>query len=327
MSIRRFWSIWSHLHVVDNNTLSPNDGLTAKLKPLLDILENTFFISYSPAQEMCVDEAMIKYKGRVGKGKVKMPKKPVKQGFKIWCACCSCCGYLCAFQVYEGKPTDPLTGKKVSEKGLTKRVVLDLLAPFEGMNHVVYLDNYFTSGPLVDALAEQNTYTVGTIQQRASGFPKALKSTKVPVGCYASQKVGKNCYYAFQDRKLVSFVTNAFPPKMEGRVARLPPNGRVLKHQQVPPVLPAYNKFMGAVDRLSQVRKPYGYDRKSKRYWLRTFMTFFDYAVNNAFILYKHNCKTFDTEESVELLDFRLKLAHLLLKEPHIRRQAAKHSG
>ena len=25
-------------------------------------------------------------------------------------------------------------------------------------------------------------------------------------------------------------------------------------------------------------------------YWIRPFMTFFDYAVNNAFIFYKHNC-------------------------------------
>ena len=57
----------------------------------------------------------MKYKGCVG-GKVVMPRKPVKKGFKIWC--CSCCGYLCTFQVYHGIPTDLLTGKKTVEKGL-----------------------------------------------------------------------------------------------------------------------------------------------------------------------------------------------------------------
>ena len=36
-----------------------------------------------------------------------MPNKPIKAGFKVWSCCCSCCGYLCTFQVYEGKPIDP----------------------------------------------------------------------------------------------------------------------------------------------------------------------------------------------------------------------------
>ena len=313
MSLNRFWAIWTCLHVVDDQEPSSgNASITSKIKPLLDILEDTFFINYSPAQEMCVDEAMIKFKGRVKKGKVKMPKKPVKEGFKVWCACCACCGYLCAFQVYEGKP-------EVRESGVIKKVVLDLMAPFQGMNHVVYLDNYFTSGPLVDELAKVKTYTVGTIQQGASGFPQALKTTEIPPNGYAAQRVENTSYYAFQDRKLVSFVSNIFPLEMKGRVARLPPKGRVLKHQQVPPVLPVYNRYMGAVDRLSQVRRTYGYNRKSKRYWLRLFMTFFDYAVNNSFILYKHNCKTFSVK-SVELLEFRLELARLLLKDTRIRR-------
>ena len=62
----------------------------------------------------------------------------------------------------------------------------------------------------------------------------------------------KIVYSVFNDRKVVSFASNAFPQSMKGRVARLQPNGRVLKSQKVPPVLPAYNKYMGAVDRLNQ---------------------------------------------------------------------------
>ncbi len=54
MTLARFWKIWSNLHVVDNSTLLPSDGLTAKIKPVLDIWGNTFFSSYSPGQEMCL---------------------------------------------------------------------------------------------------------------------------------------------------------------------------------------------------------------------------------------------------------------------------------
>ena len=86
---------------------------------------------------------MIKYKGHVG-GKVCMPRKPVKPGFKVWYSSCPCCGYLCTFQIYYEAPTNPVTGEKTPEKGLAKRVVDDLVAPFTGVNHVVYCDNFLS---------------------------------------------------------------------------------------------------------------------------------------------------------------------------------------
>ena len=104
-----------------------------------------------------------------------MPNKLIKVGFKVWCCCCSCCGYLCTFQVYEGKPIDPATGKSTSEKGMVARVVKDLVGSLSGLNHVVYMDNYFTSGPLVEELAQDKIYVTGTIKQRAVGFPEGLK--------------------------------------------------------------------------------------------------------------------------------------------------------
>ena len=85
-----------------------------------------------------------------------MPNKPIKLGYKVWCCSCSCCGYLCTFQFYDGRSVDVVTGEKVSEKGLGKRISsLELVhvAPFVGMNPVVYCDNFFTSGPIVDSLA------------------------------------------------------------------------------------------------------------------------------------------------------------------------------
>ena len=60
----------------------------------------------------------------------------MKQGFKVWCCSCSCCGYLCTFQIYHGAPTNPVTGEKSQENGLAKRVVGDLVAPFTGVNHL-----------------------------------------------------------------------------------------------------------------------------------------------------------------------------------------------
>ena len=110
---------------------------------------------YHPSQELSVDEAMVKCKGRA-KGKVYMPKEPVKRGFKIWCCSCSCCGYLCTFQVYPGRCTDPITGRAEVDKGQAARVVKTLMELYEGENHVLYCDNFYTSGPLAEDLAAKN---------------------------------------------------------------------------------------------------------------------------------------------------------------------------
>ena len=163
-----------------------------KIKPILevltilDVLSRIFLSNYSPSQELSIDETMIKYKGHI-RGKVCMPKKV---GFKVWCCCCSCCGYLCTFQVYEGKSIDPATGKSTSEKGMVARVVKDLVGPLSGLNHVLYMDNYFSSGPLVEELAQDKIYVVGTIKQRAVGDPEGLKSVKLSKSNYACERVG-----------------------------------------------------------------------------------------------------------------------------------------
>ena len=100
---------------------------------------------------------------------------------------------------------------------------------------------------------------------------------------------------------------------MDSKVVRIQPGG-VLRAQSVPPLLPAYNKFMGGVDRTDQLRKSYGFDRKSKRSWVRLFFQFFDYAVNNAYLLYKHSCRRREVKPK-DLLQFRIELVHLLLED------------
>ena len=72
--------------------------------------------------------------------------------------------------------------------------------------------------------------------------------------------------------------------------------------------------FMGGVDRTDQLRRMYGFDRKSKCFWLRLFYQFFDYAINNAYILYKHSCKLHKVRPK-DSLEFHLELVHSLLKE------------
>ena len=52
---------------------------------------------------------------------------------------------------------------------------------------MLYMDNYFTSGPLVEELAQDKIYVAGTINQRE--FPEGLKSMKLSKGNYACKRL------------------------------------------------------------------------------------------------------------------------------------------
>ena len=90
--------------------------------------------------------------------------------------------------------------------------------------------------------------------------------------------------YSIKDKKVVSSVVNGFPPYEKKKVARLPPNEKVLQYH---PLLPAYNnKYMGGMDRSSQLKIPYGFNRSvrgtgSDLSW----PAWISYAVNNAYLL------------------------------------------
>ena len=64
MSLRRFWELWSNLHLVDKETAPATGGSAHKIQLLLDILTDRFLMCYDPGQELSVDEGMVKYKGR-----------------------------------------------------------------------------------------------------------------------------------------------------------------------------------------------------------------------------------------------------------------------
>jgi len=100
--------------VVDNTQIT-GSGLTSTINPGFDVIERALFLNYAAGQELSVDESMIKYKGHA-RGKVSMTNKPIKMSFKVWYCCCSCCGYLCTFQIYVSRPLDLVSGKFRSKK-------------------------------------------------------------------------------------------------------------------------------------------------------------------------------------------------------------------
>ena len=119
---------------------------------------------------MCKDEAMLKYKGHI-KGKVCMPKKPIRV-LRFGAIAAPVVGTSVHFRCIRVSPWVHPQESRYQRR--VKRVVMELVSPFSGLYHVLYLDTFFTSGPLVEELYEELYEVACTIQQRAAGFPNSL---------------------------------------------------------------------------------------------------------------------------------------------------------
>ncbi|XP_022804152.1 piggyBac transposable element-derived protein 3-like [Stylophora pistillata] len=102
----RFWALLSNIHLADNEKSVDRNhqdyDKLYKIRPMVTILKQSFQTNYSLGQNVSVDEAVVKGKGR-NPVKQYMPMKPKKRGSKLWCIGCSCCAHLWDFQLYAGK--------------------------------------------------------------------------------------------------------------------------------------------------------------------------------------------------------------------------------
>ena len=168
----RFQQLWQNFHLMDNSRqpapIDESYNKLYKLRPIINVMKEKFKQVYNICQKLCVDKHMVK--GRP-KNPVKqyLPMKPIKRCTKLWELACSCCGHLYDFQVYTGK-----SGGN-SQRGLVHRVLRDLDMQLRDKETVVYIDNFFTSNPLLQELKESSINVVGTLRTNHKEYPKALQ--------------------------------------------------------------------------------------------------------------------------------------------------------
>ncbi|ENN74501.1 piggyBac transposable element-derived protein 3 [Dendroctonus ponderosae] len=153
--------ILANIHLNDNSVQpgrdSPNYDKLYKLRPLLDILSETYKNSWKPSKNQSIDESMIRFKGRNAL-KQYMPNKPIKRGYKVWVRAEES-GYVCQFQIYTGKVG------QIVETNLGCRVVQDLTKDLVGKGYHIYFDNFFNSGELQKRLQTELIYAWGLVDK------------------------------------------------------------------------------------------------------------------------------------------------------------------
>lgn len=278
---QRFEKIHQYFHLSDNSSMPARgeDGFDPlyKIRPLLDIVRNACSAVYKPNREISVDEAMIKYKGRVGFRQF-MPAKPIKYGIKVWCCAEAGTGYMLNFRFYTGKLNEPM------REGLGHHVVLNTAANYLDKSHFIFFDNYFSSLKLAEDCLARNTYTCATTRTNRKGWP--FKKKKMKKGeCNMKLSSTNVLAIEWEDKKRVNILSTLSKTTTK-EVTRRAKGGNV--QVQIPTAVLDYNQFMNGVDLADQHRSYYEVGRTGKKWWRYGVWFLVQIGIINSFLLYRH---------------------------------------
>jgi hypothetical protein len=321
MQIKRFFKISRPADDERNK-----DDKTHKFKELWDDFMNRCKMSFWPAQQVGIDEAIKRFKGRCS-FKQYIKSKPVRWGIKIFCVCCSLTGYLWNACVYVGKNETEVDRKE--EVSVTHLLVRTLLSPLSGKNHIVHMDNWFTSIPLVNDLANMLIWSCGTVRVNRSGLCKEVTMTKKEEaqlkknpGTTRWAVYGNLCYLAWFAKRAVHVVTNCYLPISEpGNESSSVKHWFTEKGEKTqkeiprPPAVHQYNLYMGAVDMFDQYRSYVQLELRTRKFWHPIFWFILEATLINSWLLYKTSREKALLPLEYTLFTFRKSVALALANE------------
>ncbi len=317
MSYNRFKSLMWCLHYTNVAVPSGNSQASsqpsdpfASVTPFLEALSTKFSAYGSPSQFIDIDEMCIPFKGR-HKARVYNAKKPYKWHFKAYCLNSSD-GYLHKFFMYGGAGSRRPPGVSAT---LHPVEVLTNDRSIWGKNHVLCLDNWYTSIDVIQCCVDRNIHCVGTVRRNRTGIPRSAlfpetgqQMARGSYTCRQKNYLDRQIYFtAWQDNKPVHFLST-YEPKYtiyERRTAARTATSNTLEVNG-PTIVGHYIKGMRGTDVIDQLVSYYAFLHKSVKWTRRIFTHFLTVAVNNARILRNRKFS-----EEVPLLDF----IHMLIEE------------
>jgi hypothetical protein len=263
-------------------------------------LNASFAANYTPSQQLALDEAMVAFKGR-SPIKQYIPSKPHKWGYKIYCL--SSEDYLLHFEVYAG-------AERRSDDGVTFDTVMRMTRGYENKQHVLFIDNWFTSPAVLDALKQRGVRCCGSVRRNRRGMP-AIPEADIRAlgrGEWIQRQKDDTSLAVWKDQKVVWVLYNHCSPLEVASLERWSDSGNKVSIG-CPRAIRDYFYGARSVDVLSQLHYAYLPGRKAMRCWPRLAWWLLDMCVVNAFKLWSL------AQDRPSQLDFREQLMHELLKQ------------
>ena len=257
MKRNRYQQILRFLHFNNNeqgpNPHDPNRDRMYKIRPLIGQLNELFMWGIQPEREICLDESLLLFKGRL-QFRQYLPAKKSRFGIKIFQVCESASGYCYKFRIYAGKlaPAEEIHRIMPDVPGATytDKITVYMVGPLLDCGYHLYIDNWYTSVRLFKYLGEHETGACGTI--RKNRVPAALRSEPVEVDGTKAKRSGNvlGLKYRPKSTKYVHILSTIHNESTRA----VPVRGRHHMMTNKPVAILDYNRHMGGVDRLDQVR-------------------------------------------------------------------------
>ena len=230
---------------------------------------------YHPNAELCIDEQLLEYHGRV-RFRQYMASKPGKFGLKIFWLTDAVNSYALCGIPYIGKETINAieSSPNIPYAG---RITVQLPQGFLDKGYNIATDNYFTSASLMEHLHARNTTYVGTYRRNRVELPSvATRTPKLPKGTTNYYRSDKILLVSYTDKK-------ATQPVLLGTTKHRASSSDL--HEK-PEVINDYNKYKSGVDNLDHKLRIFSSKRKSCRWTMAFFFNMVDVALVNAHILF-----------------------------------------
>ncbi|CAK9816580.1 PiggyBac transposable element-derived protein 4 [Anthophora quadrimaculata] len=254
----------------NNNNIRSDDPLI-KIRPIIDLLKNSFAQSFYPYQDLCIDESLMLFKGRCY-FKQFIPSKRSRFGIKSFILCDCTTNYVLDFIIYTGRDTDIVNN--FATIGQSVNVVMRLLRPYLGKGHTVITDNWYTSPHLYNLLHKYKTNAFGTVRKNRRDMPHIEGNLRK--GRFDYRCTDNLLALRWRDKKDVWMLSSVHEPKMieTGRrnyVTGLP--------KLKPECVANYNIKMGSVDRVDMVLSTLNSFRKCIKRYKNFFFSFIGHLI------------------------------------------------
>lgn len=264
MPRNRFLQIWRCWNFGDNS-----EANIFKVELVLKYFLEKFRNIYKPGQNICVNEGMIPWRGKLS-FRTYNPKNIIKYGLLVRMVSESKSGYIVNFKIYCGQ-----------ENNLNDDIY-SLLEPCTGLWHHVYLDNYYTSVNTAEGLLKKKIRVCGTINA-CRGLPGGFKkrTEKLKHGESHHVRKGDILLQGWRDKRLVRIISTIH----DSKITKLTDKNNYSKMK--PKCVIDFNKYMNGVDRFDQSLSSCSLLRSSKKWSKKVVLYLINCALVNSFHVYK----------------------------------------
>lgn len=304
MSRNRFQLILRHLHFTNNEE---DDGTPLyKLQSVLDHFNKVMSEIYTPKINICIDESMMLWRGRLVFRQYIKNKKH-KYGIKLY-KLCESNGIVLKIRIYTGKNNEAILRNSRVEYNHSTQIVMDLLQGYLDKGYKLYTDNFYNSVLLTKLLTDRSTYVCGTLRKNRKGNPKTLLSTKLKKGQMITKRTNNVFVCNWKDKREVLCISNMHKPIL---VPVSNKNGRV---SMKPNVVRDYNNGMSGIDLSDQMLSYYSALRKTLFWYKKLAIHIFEIFIHNACMIYNQQANL-PPENKIDALSFKDEVVKYLLGE------------